>query len=104
MSQTRKISEKDITESLKYADLDTDHLNEIIGAILTLNDAGIIPVKLWPQGQPAIDSVAVTAVLNADQLSALTSQLVDLSAISSVRLNPIGIPDPSQFITEIVLS
>jgi|SRR5882672_515184 len=87
-----KSIDKAVLEALKYSGLDRRNLAEIIRIIGTINQSGIRPMKVLPNGIPVVDGVRVDTNLNPGQLEVLVSLLRKLRRLDRVWVFPKGIP------------
>lgn len=72
-------------------------LNAVVDSLSAMDFGDDIAWRWWWLGQPAPDGVVVESVVNAAQLSAVLSKVMDSQYLVTGEWFPYGIPDPEVF-------
>jgi len=92
-----------VMRTLQFGGLNPENVTELVEIVVTIDRAGIRPVKVFPKGIPAPDGAWVQTVLDLSQVQTLLGLLQEIPRIDEVRVFPKGIPYPDTFIAEVGL-
>ena len=96
---TRSVKIEDaLMNSLKNSGLERAHLSELVSVASKL---GVVPIKGFPYGIPDPQGIVIEANLNPQQLASLMGRLGQYSNVDRVTIFPKGIPQLSEFLTQI---
>jgi hypothetical protein len=90
-----------VMRTLQFGGLSPENVAELVEIVVTIDRAGVRPVKVFPKGIPAPDGAWVHTVLTSDQLQTLLVLIREIPRIDEVRVFPKGIPFPDTFIAEV---
>ncbi len=90
-----------VMRTLQFGGLNPENVAELVEIVVTIDRAGIRPVKVFPKGIPAADGAWVQTVLDLSQVQTLLGLLQEIPRIDEVRVFPKGIPFPDTFIAEV---
>jgi hypothetical protein len=90
-----------VMRTLQFGGLNPENVAELVEIVVTIERAGIRPVKVFPKGIPAPDGAWVQTVLDLSQVQTLLGLLQEIPRIDEVRVFPKGIPFPDTFIAEV---
>jgi len=94
--------EDELLESLRFSGIESDNLQDLVRAVVEIQQTGLEGVKVFPRGIVAPDSLQVKAVLNPQQLQGFINSLViDMPRVRGVSIFPYGIVAPEAFGLEV---
>jgi hypothetical protein len=96
-----KLSEtlhQEVANQLRFGGIPKDKLDELVAVVAQIYQQGMTQVKIFPKGRPAVDSVAVSGLVSAANLSSvLTNILTKVPRYTGVVIFPYGIVNPETF-------
>ena len=91
--------EETLMQELRFGGISDENLKQLVGIVAGIQQGGLKRFKVMPKGTPPIvDSVRVSGVLDAEEVSAFLGRiLTETPLLSEIRLFPYGIPRPEMF-------
>ena len=96
--KTSNAVHQEIASRLRFGGIPKDRLDELVAVVAEIYQQGMTQVKIFPKGRPAVDSVEVSGLVSAGNLSSvLTGILTKVPRYTGVVIFPYGIVNPETF-------
>ena len=89
---------QEVANRLRFGGIPKDRLDDLVSSVAEIYQQGMTQVKIFPKGKPAVDSVEVSGLISAANLSSvLTGILTNVPRLTGVVIFPYGILNPETF-------
>lgn len=90
-------SQADLVQALQGEHLSSTHLRELVSHAYAYHKAVGGPIRVFPKGIPAPDSLEATFAVRGDALRILVDRIIADERVVNLRTFPLGIPKPELF-------
>ena len=96
MTDHEKLDEA-VMRALRFSGLSDDQLQEIVGIITDIQDAGARPVRVFPKGVTKVDGASVEVEFPAEVAASLLDKVAVEERIEEIRVWGVGVAEFERF-------